>query len=75
METSIEPTPPLAPNTSTRSAGVSAAFSVAHLHAVTPAMPITAACSSVTRSGTGVTAVSGTTAAPAHTPSRFVPSP
>ena len=74
-ETSIEPTPPLAPRTSTLSVGFSSPFSVAHRQAVTPAMPITDACCSVTPSGTGTSAASGTTAAPAHNPSRFVPSP
>jgi hypothetical protein len=74
-ETMIAPTPPLAPSTRTVSSAATWASSVTARHAVTPATPIAAACSSATPSGTSISAACGTTAAVAHSPSRAVPMP
>jgi len=74
-ETMMEPTPPPAPITSTRSLGVTWASSATVRHAVTPATPITAACRGSMPSGSSMSAERGTTTLVAQTPSRVVPTP
>ena len=73
--TAIDPTPPLAPRTSTRSSARSPARECSAFQAVTPATPMPAAWARSVPSGSSITAPDGTTACSWYSPWRTTPTP